>query len=376
MNKLKLFFDSLKNPEFLFLLIIPVFISLWYLFKNKKISNNIIFSNIDSNNHTKSIKESLRHLPFILKIISSILMIFALARPQTTTKWEESTTEGIDIILAIDISSSMNEKDLKPNRLESAKEVAKEYPRDREWQKLVRKHSRSIEKFQKTGNFDRKAEEELVSWAMDNGEIRTDDVDETDEWLHDVILSNSYIPEGEPIIENLLMEKPYDKADVKKVQKLEIQFEKLLKEVDKTIRGSGLSAPAFSMVRSGITKGLDAIKNFYRIANNTKSESNIMDTYRQMWEDTIVEKKEMNPKVIEKIAKLTDRNDHNESLLLLAKELKDREAIKLLGNIKDMHKVYGHMPQELIGLRNKVFDNLMRQSKSKYANHDDVYGAL
>ena len=131
MNKLKLFFDSLKNPEFLFLLIIPVFISLWYLFKNKKISNNISFSNIDSNNHTKSIKESLRHLPFILKIISSMLMIFALARPQTTTKWEESTTEGIDIILAIDISSSMNEKDLKPNRLESAKEVAKEFVKKR-----------------------------------------------------------------------------------------------------------------------------------------------------------------------------------------------------------------------------------------------------
>ena len=109
-------------------------------------------------------------------------------------------------------------------------------------------------------------------------------------------------------------------------------------------------------------------------------ESNPMDTYRQMWEDavkdTIVEKKEMNPKVIEKIAKLTDRNDHNESLLLLAKELKDREAIKLLGSIKDMHKVYGHMPKELIDLRNKVFDNLMRQSKSKYANHSDVYGAL
>ena len=57
-------------------------------------------------------------------------MIFALARPQTTTKWEESTTEGIDIILAIDISSSMNEKDLKPNRLESAKEVAKEFDID------------------------------------------------------------------------------------------------------------------------------------------------------------------------------------------------------------------------------------------------------
>ena len=151
---------------------------------------------------------------------------------------------------------------------EGAKEVAKEYPRDREWQKLVRKHSRSIEKFQKTGNFDRKAEEELVSWAMDNGEIRTDDVDETDAWIEDIILNNSYIPEGEPIIENLLMEKPYDKNDVKKVQKLEIQFEKLLKEVDKTMRGSGLSAPAFSMVRSGVTKGLQAIRRFYDISKS------------------------------------------------------------------------------------------------------------
>ena len=81
-----------------------------------------------------------------------------------------------------------------------------------------------------------------------------------------------------------------------------------------------------------------------------------MDSYRQMWEDgqkyapeleedTIVEKKEMNPKLIQKIAKLTDRNDHNESLLILAKELKDKQAVKLLGSIKDMHKVYGHMPQ-------------------------------
>ena len=105
-------------------------------------------------------------------------------------------------------------------------------------------------------------------------------------------------------------------------------------------------------------------------------KQSVMDAYRQMWENAIVEKKEMNPKVIEKIAKLTDRNDHNESLLLLAKELRDKEAIKLLGNIKDMHKVYGHMPQELIGLRNKVYDNLMRQSKDKFDNHKDVNGAF
>ena len=56
--------------------------------------------------------------------------------------------------------------------------------------------------------------------------------------------------------------------------------------------------------------------------------------------------------------------------------MRDKEAVKLLDNIKGMHKVYGHMPKELIDLRNRIFDNLMRQSSSKYSNHKDVYGAL
>ena len=60
---------------------------------------------------------------------------------------------------------------------EGAREVAKEYPRDREWQKLVKKHKRAIEAFQKGRDLDSKAEKELVSWAMKNGEIKTDDVD-------------------------------------------------------------------------------------------------------------------------------------------------------------------------------------------------------
>ena len=102
-----------------------------------------------------------------------------------------------------------------------------------------------------------------------------------------------------------------------------------------------------------------------------------MKTFKEYLDrNVIVEKKEMNPKVIQKIAQMTNRNDHTGSLLLLAKELKDREAIKLLGSIKDMHKVYGHMPQELRTLRNVIHDNLMRQSKSKHDNHDDVYGAF
>ena len=68
-------------------------------------------------------------------------------------------------------------------------------------------------------------------------------------------------------VRSVLGEAPYDKADVKKVKVLEKKLRNMLKEVDKTMRGSGLSAPAFSMVRSGITKGLQAIEKFYKIAD-------------------------------------------------------------------------------------------------------------
>ena len=64
-----------------------------------------------------------------------------------------------------------------------------------------------------------------------------------------------------------IAEKPYDSKDVYRVQQLEKKLRNVLKDVDKTMRGSGLSAPAFSMVRGGIVKGLDQIQKFYKIAN-------------------------------------------------------------------------------------------------------------
>ena len=85
---------------------------------------------------------------------------------------------------------------------------------------------------------------------------------------------------------------------------------------------------------------------------------------------------DMNQKVIDKIAKLTDRNDHNEALLQLAKELKDRSAVKLMTNIKGMHKELGSMPEELITIRNRIHDNLMRQANAKFGNYKDVYNAF
>ena len=114
---------SFINIEFLFLLIVPLLILIWVFFKKEERSAEIFFSNTKLFNN-KSLKETLRHLPFILKIIASILLIIAIARPQSSTNWEESTTKGIDIIMAMDISGSMLAEDLKPNRLEASKNVA------------------------------------------------------------------------------------------------------------------------------------------------------------------------------------------------------------------------------------------------------------
>ena len=115
------------NTEFFFLLFIPIALLIWYFFKSKKNTSEIIFSDLHSLEKTKTIKNKLIHLTYLFKICALILLIIALARPQSSTNWEESTTEGIDIILSMDISGSMLAEDLKPNRLEASKEVAMDF---------------------------------------------------------------------------------------------------------------------------------------------------------------------------------------------------------------------------------------------------------
>jgi len=115
------------NTEFFFLLFIPIALFIWYFFKSKKNTGEIIFSDLHSLEKTKTIKNKLTHLIYLFKICALILLIIALARPQSSTNWEESTTEGIDIILSMDISGSMLAEDLKPNRLEASKEVAMDF---------------------------------------------------------------------------------------------------------------------------------------------------------------------------------------------------------------------------------------------------------
>jgi len=115
------------NPEyFYFLLLIPLFI-IWYFFKKQTIQSDILFPDTRDFEQEKTLKNRLIYLPFILKLLSVFFLVFALARPQSTSSWEDTTTEGIDIVLSMDISGSMLAEDLKPNRLNASKNVALDF---------------------------------------------------------------------------------------------------------------------------------------------------------------------------------------------------------------------------------------------------------
>ncbi|MBP7808961.1 MAG: VWA domain-containing protein [Bacteroidia bacterium] len=111
-----------KHWFWLFLLL-PAMI-VWYLIKLKKYEGEVHFSSFDNFKGIKtSLKARLRHLVLVMRLIGVSCIILALARPQSRSSWKDIKTEGIDIVISMDISLSMLAKDFKPNRLEVAKEV-------------------------------------------------------------------------------------------------------------------------------------------------------------------------------------------------------------------------------------------------------------
>jgi len=116
------------NIEYLFLLLLLIPYIVWYILRRKRNEATLQISDARVYAHTpKSFRIYLLHVPFALRIIALAMIIIVLARPQTTNSWQNSEIEGIDIMLAIDVSTSMLAEDLKPNRLEAAKTVAAEF---------------------------------------------------------------------------------------------------------------------------------------------------------------------------------------------------------------------------------------------------------
>ncbi len=119
---------TFANKGFLLLLLLIPALSVWYYFRQKYRESDVRFSSLTPFSEVSSTrKERARHLPFILRMAALTLLIFALARPQSTSHGENVYTEGIDIVLALDISGSMIAEDFHPNRVEAAKAVAQEF---------------------------------------------------------------------------------------------------------------------------------------------------------------------------------------------------------------------------------------------------------
>ena len=119
---------TFANPEYLILLFLLMPYVAWYLLCHLKQSPSISVSTAAPFIHAhKSLRQRLIHLPFLCRLACFALAIVALARPQTTDNWSTKNIEGIDIMLCMDVSTSMLAEDLKPNRIEAAKQVAVEF---------------------------------------------------------------------------------------------------------------------------------------------------------------------------------------------------------------------------------------------------------
>ncbi len=119
---------TFANPEFLFLLLLVPGTAVWYYYRLRTKESDVRYSTLDPFAMVKySTKERLRHLPFMLRMAALALIIIALARPQSTSKGQNVYSEGIDIVLALDISGSMLAEDFQPNRIEAAKNVAQDF---------------------------------------------------------------------------------------------------------------------------------------------------------------------------------------------------------------------------------------------------------
>ncbi|HIV84848.1 MAG TPA: VWA domain-containing protein [Candidatus Prevotella intestinigallinarum] len=116
------------NKEYLFLLLLVIPYLLWYLMYRKKSEPTMRVADTFAYRFApKSWKVRLMPLQMLLRVVAFVMLVIVLARPQTQNSWKNKTVEGIDIMLAIDVSTSMLAEDLKPNRLEAAKQVAAEF---------------------------------------------------------------------------------------------------------------------------------------------------------------------------------------------------------------------------------------------------------
>jgi batA protein len=119
---------TFENPQFFWLFLLFPLLILWQWFRRKKEMPSVLFSSLQVVQPLHTWRTTLRPILYVLRCLALAALIVALARPRSSSEITKTkTTEGIDIILSIDMSSSMLAKDLKPNRIEALKRVASHF---------------------------------------------------------------------------------------------------------------------------------------------------------------------------------------------------------------------------------------------------------
>jgi len=123
---------NFENPEFFWLLLLLPLAIGWYIWKRNKQTAALKISSTKGFKGKSGLLPKLRPILFILRLLTLALIITAMARPRTVdVSTQSSSTQGIDIVMAIDVSASMLARDLQPTRLEATKNVAEEFIKDR-----------------------------------------------------------------------------------------------------------------------------------------------------------------------------------------------------------------------------------------------------
>lgn len=117
------------QPEYFYLLLLLLPLVAWHIMMKRKHEATLKYASVSSFARKRiwTFRTLLMPLPFVLRMATLVFVVFVLARPQTHESLTESEREGIDIMIAMDISTSMLTPDLKPNRIEAAKQVAVEF---------------------------------------------------------------------------------------------------------------------------------------------------------------------------------------------------------------------------------------------------------
>jgi len=123
---------AFKNPELLWLLLMLPLVVVHHVFLHRKNMPQLRYSSLAGVKQAASPRTAYyTHIPVVLRTLALALLIVAIARPQSSSSWQDVTTEGIDIVLCLDISGSMLAEDFKPNRLEASKKVAMNFMKGR-----------------------------------------------------------------------------------------------------------------------------------------------------------------------------------------------------------------------------------------------------